>query len=45
MVEALPADREFVGEEWLLYLIENNILFVIRLREYMHIETEDGRRF
>ena len=45
LVEALLADREFVGEEWLLYLIENNIPFVIRLREDMYIETEDGQRF
>jgi len=44
-VEVLLADREFVGEEWLMYLIENNVPFVIRLREDMYIETKDGRLF
>lgn len=43
-IEALLADREFIGEDWLMYLIENNVPFVIRLREDMYIETEDGRR-
>ena len=44
-IQALLADREFVGADWMQYLIENNIPFVIRLRENMHIETEDGRLF
>lgn len=43
-VEALLADREFIGDEWMAYLVENNVPFVIRLREDMHIDTEDGRR-
>ena len=41
----LLGDREFVGDEWLTYLVENNIPFSIRLRKDMYIETEDGRRF
>ena len=44
-IKALLADREFIGDEWLSYLVESNVPFVIRLREDMHIETEDGRRF
>ena len=44
-IEALLADREFVGEDWMAYLFENNVPFVIRLREDMHMDTEDGRRF
>ena len=44
-IEALLADREFVGDEWMTYLIEKNVPFVIRLREDMYIETEDRRPF
>ncbi|WP_136661803.1 transposase [Nitratireductor sp. XY-223] len=44
-IEALLADREFVGVDWMAYLIENNVPFVIRLRENMRIETEGGRVF
>jgi len=43
-IEALLADREFIGGEWLDFLSENNVPFVVRLRENMHIHTEDGRR-
>lgn len=44
-IEALLADREFVGDDWMTYLTENNVLFSIRVRENMHIETEAGRLF
>ena len=44
-IEALPADREFIGDEWMACLVENNVPFAVRLREDMHIDTEDGRRF
>jgi len=44
-IEALLADREFIGDEWLDFLAENNGPFVVRPRENMHIQTEDGRRF
>ena len=44
-IEALPADREFVGEEWMACLVENNVSFAVRLREDMRMDTEDGRRF
>ena len=44
-IEALLADREFIGDKWLDFLAENNVPFVVRLRENMHIHTEDGRRF
>ena len=42
-IDALLADREFIGTEWLECLNENNIPFVVRLRENMHLCTEDGR--
>lgn len=32
-IEALTADREFIGEEWLSFLINQSIPFVIRLKE------------
>ena len=41
-INALLADREFIGAQWLDFLIENNIPFVVRLRENMHPCTEDG---
>ena len=44
-IQTLLGDREFVGDEWLTYFVENSIPFSIRLRKDMYIETEDGRRF
>lgn len=44
-IEALLADREFIGAEWMEFLIENNISFAIRLKEDMQIRLADGRRF
>ena len=44
-IEVLLADREFVGDKWIEYLIESKIKFVIRLRKDMYIETEDEQRF
>ena len=38
-IKALLADREFIGDEWLSYLVESNIPFVIRLREDMHMRN------
>ena len=44
-IQSLLADREFVGDDWFTYLVENKIPFVILLRKDMHIETEDGIHF
>ena len=41
-VRALLADREFIGAEWLEFLNDNNVPFVIRLKETMHIRLDDG---
>ena len=41
-IEALLADREFIGAEWMEFLIENNIPFAIRLKENMLIHLADG---
>jgi hypothetical protein len=40
-IEALLADREFIGAEWLEFLIENNVPFAIRLKADMLIRLED----
>ena len=39
------ADREFIGNEWINYLVEKTVPFVTRLREDMYIETDDEQRF
>ena len=44
-VKPLLGDREFVGNEWINYLVEKTVPFVIRLREDMYIETDDEQRF
>jgi hypothetical protein len=36
-VQSLTADREFVGEDWLHYLISHNIPFFIRIKENMTV--------
>lgn len=41
-IEALLADREFIGAEWMEFLIENNIPFAIRLKEDMLVRLADG---
>lgn len=43
-IEALLADREFISDKWLEFLMKNNVPFIIRVRENMYIHNEDGRR-
>lgn len=43
-IRALLADREFVGAGWMKFLSENNIPFVIRLKEDLLVQLDDGRR-
>ena len=38
-IRALVADREFMGREWFQWLTENNMPFVIRLKENAILET------
>ena len=40
-IDALLADREFVGARWLEFLNENNVPFVVRLRENLQVRTEN----
>ncbi|MCF6320882.1 MAG: IS4 family transposase [Rhizobiaceae bacterium] len=39
------ADREFIGEKWMGFLLENNILFAIRVKKNTRIVLEDGRTY
>ena len=41
----LLADREFVGGPWVKFLIQNNILFAIRVKEDSLIRFQDGRHY
>ena len=40
-IDALLANREFVGARWQEFLSENNVSFVVRLREYLRVRTEN----
>lgn len=42
-IKCLFADREFIGARWMDFLNENNIPFVIRVREDMTLVQEDGQ--
>ena len=42
-IAGLLADREFIGEEWLGWLIEQDIPFVTRVKENMIATLPDGR--
>lgn len=41
-IEALLADREFIGAKWMEFLIENKIPFAVRLKEDRLVRLEDG---
>ncbi len=41
----LLADREFIGGRWIKFLLENNILFAIRVKENSIIRLQDGRAY
>lgn len=42
-IRVLLADREFIGEDWVDFLLKNNIPFVIRLKANRHVILDDGR--
>ncbi len=42
-VSWLLADREFIGGRWIEFLLENNIMFAIRVKENSMIRLADGR--
>ncbi len=41
----LLADREFIGVRWMEFLLKNNIIFAIRLKEDTVIYLEDGHTY
>jgi len=44
-IKRLLGDREFIGAEWMNFLNENNVPFVIRIKKDMCVVLDDGRRF
>lgn len=42
-VRMLLADREFIGQEWLVFLADATVPFAIRLKEDQIVRTKDGR--
>jgi hypothetical protein len=41
----LLADREFIGVRWMEFLLKNNIIFAIRLKEDTVIHLQDGHTY
>jgi hypothetical protein len=41
-IKWLLADREFIGADWMKFLLKNNIVFVIRLKENQYVHLDDG---
>ncbi len=44
-IRLLLCDREFIGQNWIKYLLQNNILFAIRMKEKTKLVLEDGRTY
>jgi hypothetical protein len=42
-IKCLTADREFIGQEWFAYLLENLIHFRIRIRENFKVTNARGQ--
>ena len=43
-IQMLLADREFIGDDWFNYLVDNDIPFTIRLPHNRIVTREDGRK-
>lgn len=41
-IDCLLADREFIGEEWFTWLVNNKIPLCIRLRKTTHVRHKNG---
>jgi hypothetical protein len=41
----LLADREFSGGAWIRFLMQNNVVFAIRLKENLCVDLDDGRSY
>ena len=42
-IKILLADREFIGLEWLSFLVSSDVSFAIRVKQGHYVTTEDGR--
>lgn len=42
-VRMLMADREFIGQEWMAFLVDRKIPFAIRMKEDQVLRTTEGR--
>ncbi len=40
-IASLSGDREFIGERWMSWLLEQGIRFVLRLKENMHVWNQN----
>lgn len=43
-IASFTADREFIGQDWFLYLLGNNIPFYIRIKENQMVHFENGKK-
>lgn len=43
-IRLLLCDREFIGQDWLKYLLQNNVLFAIRIKENARVVLDDGHQ-
>jgi len=43
-VKYLLADREFIGLEWLTFLVGHDVPFIIRVKANQYVTTQDGTR-
>ena len=44
-IRLLLCDREFIGQDWMRYLLQNNVLFAIRVKKDAHVVLDDGRQY
>jgi hypothetical protein len=44
-IRLLLCDREFIGQDWVKYLLQNNVPFAIRMRENAQVVLDDGRQY
>lgn len=43
-IDSILADREFIGEEWIMFLHENSIPFILRTRRNLIVEYNGKKR-
>ncbi len=44
-IKWLLADREFLGPDWIEFLLKNNIVFAIRLKQNLYVHLDDGHAY